>query len=122
MILDENHAYGHGPLSELADAPVISGAVRWATVPPPGTERSSTVPPINNSRSRTLITQESNVYLLRKGGRKTIRIPFDAKTLTKLRTALARGERIIATVYGAILDPSGNVEAQTPGKRLHIQN
>jgi len=77
---------------------------------------------IQLGRSRTLITQESNVYLLRKGGRKTIRIPFDAKTLTKLRTALARGERIIATVYGAILDPSGNVEAQTPGKRLHIQN
>jgi subtilase family serine protease len=77
---------------------------------------------IQLGRSRTLITQESNVYLLRRSGRKTIRIPFDAKTLTKLRTALAKRERVIATVYGAILDPSGNVEARTSGHRLHIQN
>ncbi len=73
-------------------------------------------------RSRRLITEESSVYLLRQTGRKTIRILFSEKTLAKLHTALARHERITAIVYGAILDPSGTVEAQTHGLRLKIRH
>jgi subtilase family serine protease len=76
---------------------------------------------IQLGRSRRLITQRSNIYLLRQGGRKTIKIPLNSKTLAKLRTALANRERITAILYGAILDPSGNVEAQTSGQRLRVR-
>lgn len=73
-------------------------------------------------RSRKLITQMSRAYLLKRAGGKTVRIPFDQETLSKLRAAIARHERILAIVYGAVLDPSGNVEAQTAGLRLTIRH
>ena len=60
--------------------------------------------------------------LLRHAGRKTIRIPFDKKTLSMLRAALQRGAPVTATIYGAILDPGGNVEAQTVGQKLRIRH
>ncbi|HEY5428660.1 MAG TPA: S53 family serine peptidase [Solirubrobacteraceae bacterium] len=75
---------------------------------------------IQLGRSRKLITQQSSVYLLRHGGRRTIKIPLNAKTLGKVRSALARGERVTAIVYGAILDPNGSVEVQTSGLRLRL--
>jgi subtilase family serine protease len=75
---------------------------------------------IQIGRSRKLITRESTIYLLRNGGRKTIKIPLDSKTLGKLHAALARRETVTAIVYGAILDPSGNIEAQTSGLRLGL--
>jgi subtilase family serine protease len=77
---------------------------------------------IQIGRSRKLITRESTIYLLRNGGRKTIKIPLDSKTLGKLHAALARRERVTAIVYGAILDPSGNIEEQTSGLRLKLSN
>ena len=70
--------------------------------------------------SRSLITQQSSAYVLRKGGRKTIRIPFNTKTLNKLRAAVARGQRITAIVYGVILDPNGTIESRTAGARLRF--
>jgi subtilase family serine protease len=70
--------------------------------------------------SKKLLTEESNTYLLRNGGRKTIKIPFDSKTLGKVRSALARGQKATAIVYGAILDPNGTIEAQTSGVRLKL--
>ena len=72
-------------------------------------------------RARSVITKYSNVYLLKNGGRKTIRIGFDAKTVSKLRSGLVRGQRVTATVFGAILDPSGNVESRTRGKELRVR-
>lgn len=76
---------------------------------------------IRIGHSRTLITKHSNVYLLKTGGHKTIKIGFDSKTVSKLRTGLIKGQRITATVWGAILDPSGNVESRTPGKELRVR-
>jgi kumamolisin len=76
---------------------------------------------ITIGRSGKPITAHSTVYLLKKGGHKTVKIGLDRKTVSKLRSGLARGRRITATVYGAILDPSGNVEARTRGKDLRIR-
>jgi subtilase family serine protease len=70
--------------------------------------------------TKKLITEQSNVYLLRNGGNKTIKIPLDGKTLAKVRSALAHGQKVTAIVYGAILDPSGTIEAQTSGLRLKL--
>ena len=75
---------------------------------------------IRIGRSRALITQRSQGYLLRRAGRKTVKIPFDARTLRRLQTALARHARITATVYGALLDPAGIVEARTRGVTVRI--
>ena len=72
-------------------------------------------------RSGKPITRHSDVYLLKNGGHKTIKIGLDAKTVTKLRSALSGRQRITATVYGTILDPSGNVEARTRGKDLQVR-
>jgi subtilase family serine protease len=71
--------------------------------------------------SRKLITRYSSVYLLKRGGHKTIKIGFDSKTVGELRTGLNRGQSIIATVWGAILDPSGNIEAHTRGRELRVR-
>jgi hypothetical protein len=76
---------------------------------------------IKIGRSGRPFTRYSAVYLLKKGGHKTIKIGLDRKTVSKLRLALARGQRITATVYGAIRDPSGNVESRTRGKDLRIR-
>jgi subtilase family serine protease len=77
---------------------------------------------IHIGRSRKLINQESDIFLLRHARSRTIKINFDKKTLSKLRTAVRRHQRITATVYGAILDPSGNIENRTRGKQLKIRH
>ncbi|MFL5864629.1 MAG: protease pro-enzyme activation domain-containing protein [Solirubrobacteraceae bacterium] len=76
---------------------------------------------IRVGRAGKLTSQSSNVYLLKNGGRKTIKIRFDPKTLTTLRTALAHRRRVTATVYGAIFDPGGNVESRTRGQQLRVR-
>ncbi|HWE10631.1 MAG TPA: S53 family serine peptidase [Solirubrobacteraceae bacterium] len=76
---------------------------------------------IQLGRSRKRITSQSRAYLLRRAGRKTVKVSFDATTLSKLRWALARRERVTATVYGAVLDPAGVIEAQTQGLALRIR-
>ncbi len=75
---------------------------------------------IQLGKSSQRLTQYSSVYLLRKSSHKTIRIGLDKKTLGKLRSALHRHERITATVYGAVVDPSGNIERRSPGRSLSI--
>ncbi len=75
---------------------------------------------IRIGRSRKVITKYSSVFLLKNGGHKTIKIGLDKKTVGKLRSALAHRQKVTATVYGAILDPSGNVESRTRGKELRV--
>jgi subtilase family serine protease len=70
--------------------------------------------------SRTRPTQYSNVYLLKKRGQRTIRIGLNRKTLSTLRSALRHHEKITATVYGAVVDPGGNVERTSRGRALRI--
>jgi hypothetical protein len=71
-------------------------------------------------RSRTLITDYSSVYLLGNGGSKAIAIPFAKSDLSRLHAALVARTPVSATVYGAVLDPGGNVERGTSGLRLRI--
>ena len=66
-------------------------------------------------RSRRRITEKSKAYLLRGGGRRTVAIAFSSRTLRWMRAALARNERVSAMVYGAVLDPTGTVEAESRG-------
>jgi hypothetical protein len=75
---------------------------------------------IQLGKSRQRLTQYSSVYLLKKRSHKTIRIGLDKKTLGKLRSALHRHDRITATVYGAVVDPSGNIERRSRGRALRI--
>jgi kumamolisin len=75
---------------------------------------------IQLGHTRSRIVAQSNAYLLRRAGRRTVQITFAGKTLRQLRTALARGERVTATVYGAVLDPAGTIDSQTRGIRLRI--
>ena len=75
---------------------------------------------IQIGRSRGRITEKSSAYLLRRRGRKTVTIPFSASVLRRLREALVRHERVTATVYGALLDPTGIVEARTRGVSVRI--
>jgi kumamolisin len=76
---------------------------------------------IRIGHSRKVITKYSNVFLLNKGGHKTVKIGLDKKTLGKLHSALSHGQKITATIFGAILDPNGNVESRTRGKELRVK-
>jgi subtilase family serine protease len=62
----------------------------------------------------------SDVFLLKKKGRKTVELKFSASQQRKLHGGLSHRSTITATVYGAILDPSGNIERATRGKVLRI--
>ncbi len=72
-------------------------------------------------RSRKVISKYSSVFLLKNGGHRTIKIGLDKKTAGKLRSALTHRQKVTATIYGAILDPSGNVESSTRGKELRVR-
>jgi len=50
-----------------------------------------------------------------------IKIGLDKKTVRRLRGALAHREKITATIYGAIVDPSGNIVSRTRGKELRVK-
>ncbi|MFZ0042629.1 MAG: S53 family peptidase, partial [Solirubrobacteraceae bacterium] len=71
-------------------------------------------------RSKRLITAASNISVLKGKGARTIKIGLSGSGLKRLRGAVAHHDRVIATVYGAIVDPGGDVERHTPGKTLHI--
>jgi hypothetical protein len=58
--------------------------------------------------------------VLRGAGARTIAIALSPSDLSRLRSALAARQAVTATVYGVILDPSGDVEAQSRGARLRI--
>jgi kumamolisin len=73
-------------------------------------------------RSRTRITEKSKAYLLRHGGHRTVTIPFSRSVVRRLGSALARHQRITATVYGAVLDPTGMVEAATRGDGVRLRH
>jgi subtilase family serine protease len=75
---------------------------------------------IQLGRSRKRMTEYSSVYLLRQRSHKTIRIALPAAAIRKARTALTHHEKVTATIYGAVVDPSGNIERSTPGHALAI--
>ena len=72
---------------------------------------------------------DSNVFRLRAAGSKTIKVSFSGRQLANLRSALAAGKRITATlrgalfdssVYGVLPDPANSFRQSTPGKNLTI--
>ncbi len=75
---------------------------------------------IQIGRSPTAMTEQSSPYLLRRGGLKTVRISLSRTTLTAVRAALVRRTPVTATVYGALLDPGGALDARTGGRRLPL--
>jgi hypothetical protein len=75
---------------------------------------------IRIGRSPKVITKYSSVFLLKHGGHKTIKIGLDKKTVGTLHGALAHRQKVTATIFGAILDPSGNIESRTRGKDLRV--
>ena len=72
---------------------------------------------IGGARAMTL---SSGLYHLTAAGSKLVRIPITAAEDTRLKTALAQHARITASVVGAIIDPAGNIERQTPAKSVSI--
>ena len=50
-----------------------------------------------------------------------IAIPLSGAERAMLRSALARHERVTATVYGAILDASGSVQRRTSGLTIVVR-
>jgi subtilase family serine protease len=76
---------------------------------------------ITVGHARKAITKFSSVSLLKNGGRRTVKIGLDKKTVGKLRSALARHQKVSATIFGAILDPSGNIVSRTRGKELRVK-
>jgi kumamolisin len=99
--------------------PVGAGALN-ARVSCSGSCRMGAFARIEIGRSPRLITDHSDAYLLKSAVAKTIKIPFAKADLTRLRAALASHDPINATIYGVILDPSGNVDRSTAGLRLRI--
>jgi subtilase family serine protease len=76
---------------------------------------------IKIGRSRKVLTKYSGVFLLKRAGRRTVKIGLDRRTVGKLRHALAHHEKVTATIYGAIVDPSGNVVSRTRGKEMRLR-
>lgn len=68
----------------------------------------------------TPFTDHAALYHLTGPGTKTVKIPFSAGQLTKLKAALAAGTSVTATVTGAIVDPAYNIERQSPQGHLKI--
>jgi hypothetical protein len=76
---------------------------------------------IRIGRAGKVMSPDSNVFLLKKAGHRTVKIGLDKKIAAALHTALTHHRKVTATIFGAILDPSGNIEAQTRGKELRVR-
>ena len=81
---------------------------------------------IGRSRSFEVASQ---VFRLRSRGSRTIALKFSSRQLGRLRSALASGTRITATVHGALFDPAvysvladpgGSIQQQTGGVSIRI--
>jgi kumamolisin len=63
---------------------------------------------------------ESNIYRLPSAGRKTVALTFSGGQRSRLRAGLKAHRRIVATVYGLIVDAGDNIEKRTGPQRLTI--
>ena len=76
---------------------------------------------IRIGRSKHVLTRYSRPYALTRRRSRTIEIRLSSGTVRQLRTALRRHERITATEYGAIIDPSGHIDRHTAGRTLRVR-
>jgi subtilase family serine protease len=63
---------------------------------------------------------QSKLFHRRAKGRDTIPVKFSSKEMRNLRSALAQHKRIVATLYGALIDQLGAIEQNTAGQRLVV--
>ncbi len=66
------------------------------------------------------VTFYSGLYHLTAAGSKTVKIPISATEQGVLEAALAKHQNVTASVIGAIVDPAGNIERQTPAKSVSL--
>ena len=75
------------------------------------------------------IEVDSHVYRLRAKGKKRISLPLSSAQLRRLRSALARHQRVVATVRGVLFDrttyavlsnPGSSIQTRTAGRKLII--
>jgi kumamolisin len=76
---------------------------------------------VSIGRTRHPISVFSSIHSLRRPGAATIRIPFTHADLIALRAALKARRSVRATIYGVLLDPDGNIDRTTRGRRLRIR-
>jgi kumamolisin len=65
---------------------------------------------------------QSKLFQRQASGRTKIPVKFSAGELRKLRSALTHHRRIVATVYGALIDQLGAIEQNTKGKNLVVSS
>lgn len=65
-------------------------------------------------------TDHASLFHMTRPGTRTVTINFSKGQLTRLASALNSGTRVTATVTGAIVDPSYNIERQSPQGHLTI--
>ena len=65
-------------------------------------------------------TVQSKLFRRSSKGQKTIPVRFSGAQMSKLRSALAHHRRIVATVYGALIDQLGAIEQDTGGQRIVV--
>jgi subtilase family serine protease len=63
---------------------------------------------------------DSSIVNRPHGGRRTLALRFSASQRRAIASALEQEREIVATVYGVIVDPEGNIQRQTAGRRLGI--
>jgi kumamolisin len=98
--------------------PVASGRI-LATVACTGRCLMASSAGVAIGRSKPF-TVSSAEYLLSSRGHRTIALKFSPGQIARLRAGLAHGQKIVATVYGVIVDPGHVIERQTPPKTLRI--
>ena len=77
---------------------------------------------IQIGQSTSQITQYSQLYELTRKRSRTINIGLDSRHADQAaHAALESHQRITATLYGAIVDPSGSVETHSAGKTLTVR-
>jgi subtilase family serine protease len=67
-------------------------------------------------------TVESKLFHRKSKGSTTIPVKFSSKELRTLRSALTDHKKVVATVYGALIDSLGDIEQNTGGKKLTIKS
>jgi subtilase family serine protease len=75
---------------------------------------------IRMTGSKTALAIASSPYELTRQRRRTIDIGLSGPTRLRIRTALAAGETVTATVVGTVIDASGAIVRETAGRTLRI--
>lgn len=59
---------------------------------------------------------------LRRGGRRTLTVRLGSRTLSRVRKALHHHQRVYATIYAALLDPSGSIDRLSAPQTLRLRD